>query len=110
MNLSKAFDRVPYDLLLAKLVAYGADESFLCYICSYLLNRRQCVRINNIKSDFLNFISGVPQGSTVGPVLFNCFFNELFYVIETGNAHNFADNNTLIVFANNIQNLISLGA
>ena len=78
MDLSKAFDCVALDLLLEKLAAYGVGESFLCYICSYLLNRKQCVRINNINSNFLNVISGVPQGSIVGPILFNCFFNDFF--------------------------------
>ena len=108
MDLSKAFDCVPHDLLLAKLAAYGVNESFLCYIYSYLLNWKQCVRISNINSDFLTVISGVPQGSTVGPILFNCFFNDFFYVIEIANAHNFADDNTLTAFANSIQNLIHL--
>ena len=108
MHLFKAFDFVPHDLLLAKLAAYGVDESFLCYIYSYLLNRKQCVRINNINSDFLNVISGVPQGRIVGPILFNWFFNGFFYVIEIANAHNFVDDNTLTAFANNIQNLIHL--
>ena len=108
MDQSKAFDCVPHDLLLEKLAAYGVEESFLCYMYSYLLNRKQCVRINNINSDFLNVISGAPQRSIVGPILFNCFFNDFFYVIEIANAHSFADDNTLTAFANNIQNLIHL--
>ena len=109
MDLSKAFDCVPHDLLLAKLAAYGVNESFLCYIYSYLLNRKQCMRINNINSDFLTVISGVPQRSIVGLILFNCFFNDFYYVIEIANAHNnFADDNTLTVSANSIQNLIHL--
>ena len=66
------------------------------------------MRINNINSDFLNVISGVPKGSIVGLILLNCFFNNFFYVIETANAHNFADDNTIFAFANNIQNLIHL--
>ena len=68
MDLSKTFDCVPHDLLLAKLAAYGVDESFFCYINSYLLDRKQCVRINNTNSDFLNIILGVPRGSIVAPV------------------------------------------
>ena len=106
MNLSKAYDCIPHDLLLAKLAAFG--ENLLCYIYSYLLNRKQCVRINNINSDFLNVVSGVPEGSIVGSILFNCFFSDFFYVIETANAINFADDNTLSAFANNIKNLIHL--
>ena len=85
-----------------KLATYGVDESFLCYIYSYLLNRKQCVRISNINSNFLNVISGVPQGSIVGPILFHCFFNDFFYVIEIANAHNFPDDNTLTALANSI--------
>ena len=106
MDQSKDFDFVPHDLLLPKLAAYGVDENFLCYIYSYPLNWKQSVRINITNSDFLNAISGVPQGSIVGPILFSCFFNDFFYVIET--AHNFANENTLTAFANNIQNLINL--
>ena len=56
-DLSKAFDCVHHDLVLAKLAAYGLDESFVRQVCSYLLNRKQCVRINNINSDFLNTVS-----------------------------------------------------
>ena len=82
MDLSKAFDCLPHDLLLAKLAAYGANENFLCYVHSYLLNRKQCVRINNINSDFLNVISGVPQGSIVGQILLNCFFNGFFWLLK----------------------------
>ena len=59
MDLSKAFDCVLLDLLFAKLEAYGIDESFLAYLHSYLLNRKQCVRINNVTSDFERIISGI---------------------------------------------------
>ena len=76
MDLSKAFDSISHGLLLAKLATYCADGSFLCYIYSYLLNRKQCMRINNINSDFLNVISGVPQESIIGPILSNYFFND----------------------------------
>ena len=71
MDQSKTFDCVLHDLLHAKFAAYGVDESFLSYIYSYLINRKQCVRINNINSDFLNVISGVQQKSIVGTILFN---------------------------------------
>ena len=105
MDLSKAFDCVPHDLLIGKLEAYGINENLLAYFHSYLSNRKQCVRIN-VTSDFENIISGVPQGSIVGPILFNCFFNDFFYFIEKASVHNFADENPK--FEETIQNLITL--
>ena len=73
MDLSKAFDCVPHDHLLAKLAAYGIDDNLILYIYSYLLNRKQCVCINDIVSEFNKVTSSVPQSSIVGPILFNCF-------------------------------------
>ena len=108
MDLSKAFDCVPHDLLLAKIAAYGIDDNLILYIHSYLLNRKQCVCINNILSEFNKVISGVPQGSIVGPILFNCFFNDFYYFIKNANVHNFADDNTLTTFAQNVGTLISI--
>ena len=57
MDLSKAFDRIPHDLLRAKLVAYSFDKKVLNYIYSYLNNWKLCVKINNMKSDFTNIVS-----------------------------------------------------
>ena len=108
MNLSKAFDFVSHDLLIAKLEACGINENLLAYLHSYLSNRKQCVCSNNVTSDFETIISRVPQGSIVGPILFNCFFNDFFYFIEKASAHNFADDNTLSRFEGTIQNLIAL--
>ena len=108
MDLSKAFDCALHDLLLAKLAVYGIDDSLILYIHSYLLNRKQCVCINNTLSEFNKVISGVPQGSIVGPILFNCFFNDFYYFIENAKVHNFADDNTLTTFAQNVRNLISV--
>ena len=82
MNLSKAFDCVPHDLLIVKLEAYDINENLLAYLQSYLSNRKQCVRINNVTSDFETVISGVPQVSIVGPIMFNCFFNDFFFLFK----------------------------
>ena len=108
MDLSKAFDCIPHDLLIAKLSAYGVDKIALKYIYSYLKKRQHCVRINNIYSSFEEIISGVPQGSIVGPILFNAFLNDFFYDIENASVHNFADDNTLPCFAKTVKHLINV--
>ena len=64
-DLSKAFDCIAHDLLVAKLAAYGFSDTALRYIYSYLSNRKQCVRINNTYSSYQKIISGVPQGSVL---------------------------------------------
>ena len=71
MGLSKAFECISHDLIIAKLAAYCLDDTALQLIFSYLKNRKQCVRINNTYSNFENIITGVPQGSIVGPPLFD---------------------------------------
>ena len=94
MDLSKAIDCVLHDLLIAKLTAHFADENLLMYIYSYLSNRKQCVRIKTVHNRFQNVISGVPQGSIVGPTLFNGFFNYFFCFIDIASVNNFADDNS----------------
>ena len=107
-DLSKAFDCIPHDLLIAKLSAYGLSSDSLCYIYSYLKDRKQCVQINNKQSEFDTIISGVPQGSIFGPILFNIFFNDFFFFIPKASVHNFADDNTLCSFAKTFRGLVMI--
>ena len=108
MDLSKAFDCIPHDLVIAKLHAYGFDLKSLEYILSYLTNREQSTRINEIYSLFEIILSGVPQGSILGPIIFNIFLNDLFFFIENNGIHNYADDNTLSSFSNSFPNLIKI--
>ena len=107
-DLSKAFQCIPHDLLIAKRARYGLSEETLMYILSYLSNRKQCVSINNTYSEFENIITGVPQDSILCPHLFNLSVNDLFFFIFIASVHNFVDDNTLSAFAKNVSKLINI--
>ena len=107
-DLSKAFDCIPHDLIIAKLSAYNFNDEALSYIYSYLTNRRQCVRINNTHSQLETTISDVPQGSILGLILFNLSINDLFFFVVRASLYNFADDNTLSAFATTVSEVIKI--
>ena len=80
MDLSKAFDCIPHDLIIAKLAAYGIERGNLTLIYFYLKGRKQYVKVSNTYSDYNEIVSGVRQGSIVGPVLFNLSINEIIFL------------------------------
>ena len=97
MDLSKAFDCLPHDLIIAKCAAYGVDLKSLCLLKDYLSDGYHRVKIGNIFSDFLLLKTGVPQGSIMASLLFNIFINDLFEFVEASLC-NFADDNSLSTF------------
>ena len=105
MDLSKAFDCLPHDLLIAKLSAYGFGTETLNLFHSYLSNRKHRVRVGSSLSDLLEILLGVPQGSVLWPILFNIFINDLLFAAQESIC-NFADDNTLYACGSNITDII----
>ena len=93
MDLSKTFDTLDHDLLIAKLHAYGFEKNALRLVKSYLTDRWQRTKIITSYSSWSELLVGVPQGSVLGPIVFNLFINDLFYIMKT-DICNYADDNT----------------
>ena len=85
IDLSKAFDSIPHDLLAAKLHANVLSDDPVTFMHSYLKYRKQSVKINGTESVFQILLSGIPQGSILGPILFNILLNDLFFLLKTVN-------------------------
>ena len=93
VDLSKAFDTLYHDLLIAKLHAYGIGKDTLRFIKSYLSDRWQMVKVNTSCSIWAELLKGVPQGSVLGPLLLNLYINDLFFIVKS-EICNYADDNT----------------
>ena len=105
MDISKAFDCLPHCLTICKLFAYGLSRETCTLIASYLFQRKQRVKIGNVKSEWGEINKGVPQGSILGPLIFNIFLNDLFYFVKEGNMYNYADDNSISVSHKELTNL-----
>ena len=102
-DLSEALDCLNHDLL----IAYGCDFNSLKLIHSYLTNRFHRVRVNSSYSLWSEIIYGVPQGSILGPLLFNIYLGDLFMFCENSNITNYADDNSPFSRNTDIESTIS---
>ena len=105
-DLSKAFDCLSHDLLIAKLEAYGLDYISLKLMYSYLKFRYQRVRVNSKYSKWSEILCGVPQGSILGPLLFNIYLSDLFLFVSPDIA-NYADDNSPYTASNDVKTVIN---
>ena len=93
-DLSKAFDCLSHELLIAKLDTYGPDKRSLILIYNYLSNRRKRLKINDSFSSWSEILFGVPQGSILGPFLFNIFICNMSYLMVDFEIANYVDDST----------------
>ena len=94
MDLSKTFDSLPHDILIAKIYAYGFEMSALKLIYSYLIDRTQTVKVKGERSTERQIKSRVPQGLLLGVLLFNIYLNDIFDSVDA-DLFNFAHDNNL---------------
>jgi len=87
--------------------AYGLSNNACIFMSSYLSERYQRVKISTEKSAWTPILKGIPQGSCLGPFLFNVFMNDIFYFMETCALTNYADDNTLDIIANTSEMVLS---
>ena len=105
-DLTKAFDCIPHDILIAKLEAYGFSKKSLKLVYDYPSGRKQRTKVKNSYSTWIDIIYGVPRSSVLGPLLFNVYINDLFFSEEFQVA-NFADDCTPFDFGNNTDEVLN---
>ena len=96
INLCKAFDCLHHAILLSKLKYYELNDNAIKLLKKYLSDRDQYVQLGNFKSQYHNISYGIPQGSVMGPLLFNIVINDLPSATKNFDFVMYADDTTLV--------------
>ena len=105
VDLSKAFDCLQLDLLLAKLNAYGFNYKSVKFILSFLSSRKYRTKINSSFIKWKHLLIGKPQGFVLGPLLFNIYMCDLFLFMSESNVTNYADDTTQYACEKNVHDV-----
>ena len=105
LDFSKAFDTVNHQILLKKLEAYGIRGLPLNWFSSYLTNRQQYVTLNNQESPKQTMVCGIPQGSSLGPLQFLIYINDISNCSDKVSIRIFADNTNIFASSKSLKDL-----
>ena len=105
-DVSKAYDCLSHELIIAKLNVYGFSLPALKLMQRYLSERKQRAKINQAYSSWEEILFGVSQGSIVGPILFNIFLSDLFLVVQNVDFSGYADDDTIYDAGANIDEVL----
>ena len=106
IDLAKTFDCFSYELLVAKTIAYGVEISFVRLVYDYSTNRQQRTKIGNDYRFWRDSLTGAPQGSILGTLLFNIYICDMFFLLKDMQIANYPDETTPYKYGEKIEHMI----